>query len=113
MVPNESASCPANRLCPGRQRTPAVGDGVSRKEIRFASGNGSGDGTASRRFRGNAGWRIYERAAIGIRKVCLELGGKSANIVLDDADLAVALPVSVGMCMANSGRVPEEGGRPA
>jgi len=96
MVPNESASCPANRLCPGRQRTPAVGDSVSRKEIRFASGNGSGDGTA-----------------IGIRKVCLELGGKSANIVLDDADLAVALPVSVGMCMANSGKVPEEGGRPA
>ncbi|MDT3441942.1 aldehyde dehydrogenase family protein [Pseudofrankia sp. BMG5.37] len=50
------------------------------------------------------GQRIYERAAVGIRKVCLELGGKSANIVLDDADLAVAIPVSVGMCMANSGQ---------
>ena len=50
------------------------------------------------------GQRIFERAAVGIRKVCLELGGKSANIILDDADLAVALPVSVGMCMANSGQ---------
>ena len=50
------------------------------------------------------GQRIYERAAVGIRKACLELGGKSANIVLDDADLAVALPVTVGMCMSNSGQ---------
>ncbi|WP_239335689.1 aldehyde dehydrogenase family protein [Frankia sp. CiP3] len=50
------------------------------------------------------GQRIYERAAVGIRKVCLELGGKSANIILDDADLAVALPMTVGMCMANSGQ---------
>lgn len=50
------------------------------------------------------GQRIYERAAVGIRKVCLELGGKSANIILDDADLAVALPLTVGMCMSNSGQ---------
>jgi aldehyde dehydrogenase (NAD+) len=50
------------------------------------------------------GQRIYERAAVGIRKVCLELGGKSANIILDDADLALALPMTVGMCMANSGQ---------
>ena len=50
------------------------------------------------------GERIFERAAVGIRKVALELGGKSANIILADADLAVALPVSVGMCMANSGQ---------
>ncbi len=50
------------------------------------------------------GQRIYERAAVGIRKVCLELGGKSANIILDDADLAVALPMTVGMCMSNSGQ---------
>ncbi|HLY33639.1 MAG TPA: aldehyde dehydrogenase family protein [Jatrophihabitantaceae bacterium] len=50
------------------------------------------------------GQRIYERAAVGIRKVCLELGGKSANIILDDADLTVALPMTVGMCMSNSGQ---------
>ncbi|ONH55538.1 aldehyde dehydrogenase [Frankia sp. CcI49] len=50
------------------------------------------------------GQRIYERASHGIRKVCLELGGKSANIILDDADLAVALPMTIGMCMSNSGQ---------
>jgi aldehyde dehydrogenase (NAD+) len=50
------------------------------------------------------GRRIYERAAADIRKVCLELGGKSANIILDDADLAVAMPMTIGMCLANSGQ---------
>jgi aldehyde dehydrogenase (NAD+) len=50
------------------------------------------------------GQRIAERAAVGIRKVVLELGGKSANIVLDDADLDVAVPYGVGMCMMNSGQ---------
>jgi aldehyde dehydrogenase (NAD+) len=50
------------------------------------------------------GERIAQRAAVGIRKACLELGGKSANIVLDDADLHTALPFSVGMCMSNSGQ---------
>jgi aldehyde dehydrogenase (NAD+) len=50
------------------------------------------------------GQRIASRAAIGFRKVVLELGGKSANIILDDADLDSAIPYSVGMCMYNSGQ---------
>lgn len=50
------------------------------------------------------GQRIYERGAVGIRKVCLELGGKSANLVLDDADLNAVVPRAVGMCMSNSGQ---------
>jgi aldehyde dehydrogenase (NAD+) len=50
------------------------------------------------------GQRIATRAAEGFRKVVLELGGKSANIVLDDADLDVAIPYSVGMCMYNGGQ---------
>jgi aldehyde dehydrogenase (NAD+) len=50
------------------------------------------------------GQRIAERAAVGIRKACLELGGKSANIILDDADLSLAIPLSVGACMSNSGQ---------
>ena len=45
-----------------------------------------------------------ERAATGIRKVCLELGGKSANLVLDDADLDIATNMGVGFCMSNSGQ---------
>jgi aldehyde dehydrogenase (NAD+) len=36
------------------------------------------------------GQRIAGRAAAGIRKVCLELGGKSANIIHQDADLDLA-----------------------
>ncbi|WP_236787740.1 aldehyde dehydrogenase family protein [Amycolatopsis sp. GM8] len=50
------------------------------------------------------GQRIASRAAVGFRKVVLELGGKSANIILDDADLDTAIPYSVGMCMYNSGQ---------
>jgi len=50
------------------------------------------------------GQRIAERAAIGLRKVVLELGGKSANIVLDDADLDTAIPFSVRSCMSNAGQ---------
>ena len=40
------------------------------------------------------GAQIYQQAAASIKKVVLELGGKSANIVLEDADLdAVAVQV--------------------
>ena len=50
------------------------------------------------------GQRIAERAAAGVRKVVLELGGKSANLILDDADLDAAVPHSAGMCMLSSGQ---------
>ena len=50
------------------------------------------------------GQRIMERATVGIRKVVLELGGKSANIILDDADLEIAAGHGVGMCMVSSGQ---------
>jgi aldehyde dehydrogenase (NAD+) len=50
------------------------------------------------------GERIAQRAAVGIRKVCLELGGKSANLVLDDANLDLATQLGVGMCMTNAGQ---------
>jgi aldehyde dehydrogenase (NAD+) len=50
------------------------------------------------------GQRIMERAANGIRHVVLELGGKSANIVLPDADLDMASALGVGFCMSSSGQ---------
>jgi aldehyde dehydrogenase (NAD+) len=50
------------------------------------------------------GQRIMERAAQGLRHVALELGGKSANIVLEDADLDVAIPFSAFMCCMLSGQ---------
>ncbi|HSV83245.1 MAG TPA: aldehyde dehydrogenase family protein [Ramlibacter sp.] len=50
------------------------------------------------------GARVMQRAAEGIRKVELELSGKSANILLDDADLDVALPFSASMSCMLSGQ---------
>jgi len=43
--------------------------------------------------------------AKGLKKVALELGGKSANIILDDADLEKAIPASLGQAFINSGQV--------
>ena len=51
-----------------------------------------------------AGRRVMELAAEGIKRVSLELGGKSANILLDDADLAAAVPAGVFACYMNSGQ---------
>lgn len=52
-----------------------------------------------------AGRRVAEVAAGTIKRVALELGGKSANILLDDADLERCVPPSVtGGCYLNSGQ---------
>ncbi|MFY1594461.1 aldehyde dehydrogenase family protein [Micromonospora sp. WMMD737] len=50
------------------------------------------------------GRRISHLAADRIARVALELGGKSANVVLDDADLATAVKVGVGNAFLNSGQ---------
>lgn len=50
------------------------------------------------------GQRIAERAAKGIRHTVLELGGKSGNVLLPDADLDMACGLGVAMCMSNSGQ---------
>ncbi len=44
------------------------------------------------------GKHIMTRAAATVKKVFLELGGKSANIILDDADLSSSLLSSLGVC---------------
>jgi len=51
-----------------------------------------------------AGRRISEIAAQSIKRVALELGGKSAAIVLDDADLSKAIKGVVAACYLNSGQ---------
>jgi acyl-CoA reductase-like NAD-dependent aldehyde dehydrogenase len=51
-----------------------------------------------------AGKRVMELAADSIKRVSLELGGKSANILLDDADFATAVPAGVFGCYLNSGQ---------
>jgi len=57
-------------------------------------------------FTGSAavGQRIAERAANGIRHTVLELGGKSANVLLPDANLDMACGLGVVMCMSSSGQ---------
>ena len=44
------------------------------------------------------GKQVMSRAADDVKKVFLELGGKSANIILDDADLGGALLTSLQVC---------------
>jgi betaine-aldehyde dehydrogenase len=51
-----------------------------------------------------AGRRVGEVAAQTIKRVALELGGKSASVVLDDADLAAAVRGTLGNCFLNSGQ---------
>src|SRR3989441_6705719 len=51
-----------------------------------------------------AGKRISELAAQSVKRVALELGGKSASVILDDADLASAVKGTVNGCYLNSGQ---------
>jgi acyl-CoA reductase-like NAD-dependent aldehyde dehydrogenase len=51
-----------------------------------------------------AGRRVASLAGEGIKKVCLELGGKSAFVVLEDAPFDKAIPAGVNNCMQNSGQ---------
>jgi len=51
-----------------------------------------------------AGKRVSEIATATVKRVALELGGKSASIVLDDADLAAAVKGTVAACFLNSGQ---------
>ncbi|MFC6016581.1 aldehyde dehydrogenase family protein [Plantactinospora solaniradicis] len=50
------------------------------------------------------GRRISHLAADRIARVTLELGGKSANVILDDADLGTAVKVGLGNAFLNSGQ---------
>ena len=51
-----------------------------------------------------AGIEVARNAAPTVKRVHQELGGKSPNIVLDDADMATAIPKSVQNMMNNSGQ---------
>jgi len=51
-----------------------------------------------------AGRRVSELAAATVKRVALELGGKSANVILDDADLERAVSAGVTNCYLNSGQ---------
>jgi acyl-CoA reductase-like NAD-dependent aldehyde dehydrogenase len=74
---------------------PAVGEAlVTHPDVDMVSFTGSV----------KAGRRVAALAGDGIKKVCLELGGKSAFVVLDDAPFDKAIPAGVNHCMQNSGQ---------
>ncbi|HWM43770.1 MAG TPA: aldehyde dehydrogenase family protein [Burkholderiales bacterium] len=51
-----------------------------------------------------AGKRISELAAQSIKRTALELGGKSASVILEDADLPAAVKGTINGCYLNSGQ---------
>ena len=50
------------------------------------------------------GTKVMQAAATNITRVSLELGGKSANVVFEDADLDVAIPKSLWSVFDNAGQ---------
>jgi acyl-CoA reductase-like NAD-dependent aldehyde dehydrogenase len=51
-----------------------------------------------------AGRRVSELASQSVKPVALELGGKSPNVILDDAELETAVTDGVAKCFLNSGQ---------
>jgi aldehyde dehydrogenase (NAD+) len=74
---------------------PAVGAAIS-----------SHPGIAMVSFTGStrAGIAVAQAAAPSVKRVTQELGGKSANIILDDADLGKAVKQGVQECFRNTGQ---------
>ncbi|MFG1689542.1 aldehyde dehydrogenase family protein [Nonomuraea sp. NPDC049269] len=76
-------------------RGPVVGEALAaHPEVDMISFTGS---TA-------AGRRVASLAAESVKRVALELGGKSANLILPDADLGAAVKVGVANCFVNAGQ---------
>ncbi|HVT44209.1 MAG TPA: aldehyde dehydrogenase family protein [Thermoanaerobaculia bacterium] len=50
------------------------------------------------------GAHVMRRAADQIKRVSLELGGKSANVLFEDADLEKAIPAAVSSSLGNAGQ---------
>jgi acyl-CoA reductase-like NAD-dependent aldehyde dehydrogenase len=51
-----------------------------------------------------AGKRVMQLASESVKRVALELGGKSPNVILDGADLEAAVPAGVAAAYMNSGQ---------
>ncbi|KFF06853.1 aldehyde dehydrogenase family protein [Flavobacterium reichenbachii] len=52
----------------------------------------------------NVGKLIAKEAVNTMKRITLELGGKSPNIILDDADLSKSIPMAVAAAFMNSGQ---------
>ena len=88
--------------------------GLPKGVFNLLTGTGAQAGEALVRHRGvdmisftgstRAGKRISELASKTVKRVALELGGKSASVILDDADLPAAVKSTVNGCYLNSGQ---------
>jgi aldehyde dehydrogenase (NAD+) len=88
--------------------------GVPAGVFNLVNGDGPNVGEAMSRHPGidmmsftgstRAGILVAKAAADTVKRVAQELGGKSPNIVLDDADLEAAVTGGVNACFANSGQ---------
>ncbi|ORV54186.1 aldehyde dehydrogenase [Mycobacterium europaeum] len=91
----EEAGLPAGVVNLVSGRGALIGERIAaHPEIDFVSFTGST----------GVGARVGELAGRSVKKVALELGGKSANVILDDADLATAVKVGVGNAFLNGGQ---------
>ena len=74
---------------------PTVGEAISRHpDIDMVSFTGST----------RAGILVAKAAAETVKRVAQELGGKSANIILEDADLVKAVTAGAARCYTNTGQ---------
>ncbi|WP_167138032.1 aldehyde dehydrogenase family protein [Diaminobutyricimonas sp. TR449] len=88
--------------------------GLPRGVLNIVSGSGSVIGEAIVRHPDvdmvsltgsvGAGARVMEVAARRVKRVALELGGKSANVILEDADLPTAVENGIEDAFRNSGQ---------
>lgn len=88
--------------------------GVPPGVFNLVNGNGDGVGKVMAGHPGidmisftgstRAGTSVSQEAAVTIKRVTLELGGKSANILLDDVNLEPAVAEGVSWLMINSGQ---------
>ena len=60
---------------------------------------------------GCVGQRILATASHSLKRVTVELGGKSANIIMPDADLTKAIPGSAKAIFGNAGQICNAGSR--
>jgi len=91
----EEAGLPAGAFNLVSGLGPVVGEALaSHDEVDMVSFTGST----------RAGKRVAELAARGVRRVALELGGKSANVILEGADLEKAVRAGVQDVLRNSGQ---------
>ncbi|RZQ60803.1 aldehyde dehydrogenase family protein [Amycolatopsis suaedae] len=74
---------------------PVVGEAIAEHpDVDMVSFTGSG----------RAGSRVSAVAAATVKRVALELGGKSPNVILPDADLAAAVKAGLGNAYLNGGQ---------